>query len=280
MKNAVVTYIFENARPFINDFIDSINTQLNKDFELIIFNDNALNIENCFKRLEIKYSIVNINASNPCAVRNNSIKFLRNIDDLEKIIFQDIDDKMSINRTEVLLSKLNYYSLVCNDLTLFNTEGILSENIWQNKLGKNFKFNYQKIKGQNIVGLGNTAITRNVLNINYHHNDEVYAYDWFLFYQWMKQLEVDSLFTSECQTLYRQYDENSAGITTKITDERINYVFKVKEAQYNSLINLGYLEFIPLYNSLILKRMNKSNYSTFMVLEYPLWWEETELINI
>ncbi|MCC6180937.1 MAG: hypothetical protein IT237_03790, partial [Bacteroidia bacterium] len=239
MKNAVVTYVFEKAKPFINDFIDSINTQFNKDFELIIFNDGALNIESSFKKLKIKYEIINMKASNPCAVRNSSIQFLRSINDLQKIIFQDIDDKMSMNRVEVLLSKLDYYSIVCNDLTLFNAQGILSENIWNTKLGMNFIFNYEEIKQHNILGLGNTAITKNVLNTDFYHNDEVDAYDWFLFYQWMKQLKVNALFTSECQTLYRQHNENSAGISYAITQERINYVCRVITTHYKSLINIG-----------------------------------------
>ncbi len=281
MKISLVLYVYPGIEKYLNDLIRSINNQSNLDFDVIIFNDNANNLNMLFKDLEINFSIFDVTGSIN-QIRFNSLKVLRTIKS-EYIIFQDADDFMAENRIEENLMALRNYDLVVNDLSLVNENSqILEISYWAKRLGTSFEFDKKFLRDKNIVGLGNTSIKKTLLiDPRLSFSSLPLAFDWFLFYQIFELNNLKALFITSTTTYYRQHQDNIAGIK-KLDFSRIKHVLNVKNTHYNALSNIGFdfkkelyqLGQIQVDNFDFLKfNSDKDNFNL-------LWWEETNnLIN-
>lgn len=277
MKSVLVTYIYPEAIKFISDFVQSINTQTGSNFKLVIFNDGIADAEIYFKALQYDFQLVNLDASNAGTVRAMSLEYLAAQSGIDKIVFQDIDDKLSDNRMQVALDALDSFQLVCNDLSIFDDFGA-TPSIWEQRLGDAFNFDAQFISNKNIVGLGNSAVQNSLLRQHFKHSDSVIAYDWFLFYQWMKQASCTGVFTTQCQTLYRQHQSNIGGATNYVSKEKLQQIFKVKNRHYSELIRLGFDDLKTEMAALQNKKEKIENTSFIQSTTSLFWWEATELL--
>jgi glycosyltransferase involved in cell wall biosynthesis len=277
LKDILVTYTYPNAIPYIDDFIQSVNNQVYKNFKVVIFNDGVVDVETYFGALQNDFTVINLSASNVGAVRAKSMEYLAAQSSINKIVFQDIDDKLSDNRIQVALDALDSFQLVCNDLSTFDDFGT-TPSIWEKRLGNTFDFDLQFIADKNIVGLGNTAVHSSLIRQHFKHSDLVIAYDWFLFYQWMKQANCTGVFTAQCQTLYRQHQNNIAGAGNMVSNEKLLHVFNVKNRHYGELIRLGFHELHTEMTALQNKKEQVINTSFIQTTTSPFWWEETELL--
>lgn len=281
MKISLVLYVYPGIEKYFSDLIRSINHQSNKEFDVIIFNDNANNLNVLFKDLEVHYSIFDVTGSIN-QIRFSSLSILRSIKS-EYIIFQDADDFMAKNRIEENLIALRNYDLVVNDLSIVNENSQILENFnWDKRLGNSFEFDENFLKDKNIVGLGNTSIKKTLLiDPRLSFSALPLAFDWFLFYQIFKLHNLKALFISTTTTYYRQHRDNIAGIK-KLDLSRLKHVLDVKNAHYNALSSIGY-DFKKELNQLNQIQVDlidflKSN-SDIENLNL-LWWEETNyLIN-
>lgn len=273
MTSAVVTYIYPQILEFLPNFLKSLENQTTHDFCVYIFNDHADLAGYNLKDYSFSIQEIEVKSETPVDIRYESILYLKNID-AENIIFFDADDLPSSNRVEVLSEKLKQYPMVCNDITLFDSKGVIKENIWSDRVGNNFVFDADFITKWNICGLGNTAIKKNLLNVDYKHNETIKVYDWYMFYQIIKKNNIKVLFTDECLTFYRQHEANIAGIAQHITQERMDYVKKIKLDIYDALLKIGFQEFTTEKNTLENKNLNiaKNHHE-----ENMFWWEETEI---
>lgn len=270
MNNVVVTFIYPNAIPFLEPFIVSLNEQTNKDFSVIIFNDGIQNATSLFENLEINHQIINVSGSIK-EVRQEAFELLKK-SDAETIIFQDSDDFMSNNRVEVCLNYLKNYSLICNDLDLIDTDGnLIKTGYWSDRLSNSFIFDYNFIKKFNIVGLGNTAIRKELLdNEIQFSNDAILALDWFIFYQLLEKSKEKAVFVNACKTIYRQHESNTVGLG-EFSLKRLQHAINVKKAHYKALNNVGYnfnKEIIALEKINLVANTNNN--------PFLFWWEETE----
>ena len=276
MENCLVTYIYPKAECYFEDFIAGIHAQTNKDFSIIIFNDSVEDAIVKFNTLLHPFEIINLNGKTINEIRHGSVRYLIDRNDIKTIIFQDIDDIPSKSRMAVSLELLSRYDMICNDLSAFNEQGFIKENIWSERLNDLFEFDCKFIQSWNIVGLGNTAIRKALLHKSPHFSDQVIAYDWYLFYQIMKKSGCKAIFTNSCQTYYRQHDGNIVGITNPINDQYLEYVHRVKYIHYQELIKHKFNELKGELTKLESQK-NSKRYLDNKILNKPLfWWEEPE----
>ena len=231
---AVIIFIYDSITPFLSKLVENLNNQSCVDFELIIFNDDVNSADKYFKNLRVAYHIENVFGT-PFEIRLHSLRKLRS-SKYDHLIFHDSDDLMSLNSVAIKITYLKRFKLVVSDLSTMNDRGELTQNkIWSKRLRNCFEFDYRFLIDKNIVGLGNTAIRKSVLSIDLiKPHSEPIAGDWFIFYSLIKEKNIHGVFTSECQTLYRQHNENIAGLQNlSITSLRRSIA--VKKSHYQLL---------------------------------------------
>jgi glycosyltransferase involved in cell wall biosynthesis len=261
-KIALVIFIYEKANKYFDDLINSINSQSNTNFEIIIFNDDVQEPNMRFKNLKVPFRVIDIKNKTPTRIRFKGLKILSELN-FDSYIFQDCDDCLSDNRINIVKSLLEKYQLVVNDLDIMNeASDIIDHKIWRNRFRDSQKFTCSDIENYNFVGLGNTSLSRNLLKFAPKLPiEDIVATDWFLFYSILNCSKIEGYFTSECTTLYRQHIDNTIGIAgdkeiQKILSSKINHY---KLIGLDSKINeLDSFEFV-------LPSSNKH--------EYPFWWE-------
>lgn len=276
MKTVLVTYMYPNALKFMDDFKATINAQLFKDFDIYIFNNGVGNATEYVTGFHQNAIIEEIKADKINEVRFKSFDILKQTE-YDFFIFQDIDDGMTTNRIECLVEKLKSNSIVCNDLTITEKGSIRKESIWSERLNNNFIFQRDFIKDKNILGLGNSGVVKSIINKSIKKDEDINIVDWFVFYQWMDN-SVNALFTNECQTLYRQHEDNIAGAPNILDLESVNRAIKVKEQQYKSLTNIGYdLREELTHTKDIKKKIANRSQLNIKLNTTPFWWEETNI---
>lgn len=276
MKTAVVTYIYPNGIQFLPDFLQTLRDQTDQHFELVIFNDAVDNAAGYFENLGRPVSIHPVSGT-PVAIRFQSLPILANAD-FEGFIFQDIDDRMSNNRVAHCKVLLESHSLVCNNLVMMDAAGVTEEKgSWQNRLPDGFEFDYRFIADKNLVGLGNTATRRTMLNQPVLFHADPLAADWFVFYQLLYTSKATAVFTSACYTLYRQHDHNSAGLK-QADHARLQQVLQVCSMHCSGLTQIGY-QLPQAYLDLLVKTENLITqnhyfYNAPVAHQQLFWWEE------
>ncbi len=274
MSIAVVTYLYPQAIAYLPELIQSINSQENATFSLIIFNDGVIDPKQFFFQSKAKPIIYDVKGT-PTEIRIHSLSVLKALS-FDSYVFIDADDQMTPNRVSSVISYLQSNALVVNDLALSNSEGAITTSAtWAARITNGFKFRADYIKKKNIVGFGNTGIRRTILltEINYQN---VIASDWYVFYQLMAKGNLEAIFTTDCQTIYRQHENNVAGIR-EVDSNRVEYVIGVKKAHYQALIKEGY-SLSSEYNELLEfeQKASKKKLNRLPLQRSLFWWEETE----
>jgi len=278
MSLAVVTFFYPNAINYVSGFLNCIQQQTNQNFTLIVFNDGVFDVQNYFSSYKSKITFVDVSGT-PTQVRFHAFEYLKSTF-FEKIIFQDIDDEMTLNRVDVLSKLLKNYSIVSNDLSLVNDTGAMyARSIWRDKIKDLFEFDDEFIKRKNVVGIGNSGIQKEVLNTKIAYSAVPKVADWFMFYQLMHLGKHKATFTTQCQTLYRQHEDNMAGVKS-FNKERLEYVIMVKLSHYQGLKEVGF-EVENEINELNVLRTKIKNISSIHPIKQNLfWWDETNEIQI
>ncbi|NOS93104.1 MAG: hypothetical protein HOP30_14375 [Cyclobacteriaceae bacterium] len=276
MRIAVVTYFYPKAIPFVKQLIEALQHQSFQDFEVIVFNDGVEDVSQYFKLGSIPISFHDMSGSIG-TIRIQSMQVLAKLD-FEGYVFMDADDSMSANRVAVARELLTKYDVVVNDLTLTDATGNIEVPlIWSSRIADGFEFDSFFIHDKNIVGLGNTAIKRSVA-ATFLTDRPVMAPDWYIFYQLLEKRNLIAIFTTRCETWYRQHDGNIAGIRS-LTKERLEQVIKVKQMHYTALEGEGYqvddeLRKVESFS----QRLDKWKEMKVKIDLNPFWWEETNFI--
>ena len=278
-KIAFLTTIFPMKKEYLVDCFNSLNNQTFKDFTLIVVNDGYKNFED-IKTLYPELNIIELQFSDtPVKNREHGINYaLKN--DYDIIVFGDSDDYFESNRIEVCIGKLNIYDIVVNDLTLFSQHGAYSKKYISNRIRNNTEIDLEYVKDKNIFGMSNTAVKTKIIE-NIDFNSELIALDWYIFSILLLRGNK-AIFTSDTETYYRQYENNTIGIG-KISKESILKGISVKEKHYELLKSID-AQYESLYTNIneLKSKIKDTVYLEKLLkqdLKYPLWWEEIKLIE-
>lgn len=281
-ENVLFCVIFEQNVRFIDEFVEALNLQTTKNFEVFFVNDGVnpdflkdkLNLLDCTFKISTVPPLLTI-----AQVREYGIKELLKYP-YRNVIFADTDDLMSGNRIERSVDLLNDSHIVFNDLTLIDVNRfVVKKKIWNDRL-INIKVSKLFLLDKNVLGLGNTAVRANLLH-NLVIPKEIIAVDWFIFSLIIKNFEAK--FIDDVETYYRQYDSNLIGCKQQ-TAERLNHIIKVKKNHYKNSLMQDSFRFLSEI-SLIEKRLENEIFLQDILsilknkeLNY-FWWEELNYIN-
>jgi hypothetical protein len=202
----------------------------------------------------------------------------------ENFIFADSDDRLGNDRVLVCRDYLKSFSIVINDIVPFHDDtSITSEGYWSARLSDRQIITSNDIINYNLLGLGNTAIRRDVLQ-SFVIPDILKAVDWFIFFQWLQS--YPAVFVHDGRVHYRQHSGNTVGAKV-ITPDGLIAISDVKVNHYKALYNdFPYLMKPLLKNEKLSERLKSDNaycadmaaYLNTKQINY-FWWEETEHIH-
>lgn len=213
MKTAFLTTIFPMDKQYLQDFFDSLKNQTDKNFDVIVVNDGYKNFEEIKSAYNQVLNIIELQYSNtPAKNREYGINYC-----IEKkydvLIFGDSDDYFANNRVEKSLEFLKKSDILVNDLSLFGESGIYEEKYLSHRLKNLEVVNFEFIKDKNIFGMTNTAIKlKNITKVSF--DEKIIAVDWYFFKTLLGQ-GLKAIFTNETVSFYRQYDNNTVGLSVE-----------------------------------------------------------------
>lgn len=272
-----MTTVFPGCMMFFDDFMNSLDLQTDKDFDLLIVNDGVENLDNYLKKY-ININFLQIISSNTIVQnRKAGIDSVINLN-YEYLIFGDSDDYFELNRIAVSKECLNYFDIVVNDLSVFDKQnGVYKTKCFSKRLKNNSTIDFDYIKDKNIFGLSNTAVKVSEIT-KLVYSDDMIAFDWCLFSQLLSQ-NKSAVFTNETQTYYRQYSNNTIGLgNNSISSIRKGIEVKKKHYQFMKQLDVSFDRFF-LETKIKEEKIKKDD---IFVKEYKqddlLWWENTNYI--
>ncbi len=269
MRTVFGTVFYNLAFDYLNDFIDSLKQQDDKDFGVLIINDD---IEECrlkevLEQATFEYEIIHYEKKyTPAGLRIMlMVEALRR--DVELLVFGDADDVFSSNRVGTIKNSATNY-----DEFLFFYNNILTikgEDVFP-PLPQRLS-GIEEICDYNFLGMSNTAIRINRLCIDellsYFEGDQP-IFDWYLF----SRMLIDGIkgkYVDNVVTYYRYHDNNLVG--NQDADEQIIHrEIEVKKQHYRSLASRSLL-MERKYNeykdgNVVLTRSQKPHF----------WWDYTK----
>jgi len=229
-----LTTIFPASEMYLDDFFKSLENQTITNFDVLIINDGIKDFEN----YRLKYSSLNLIEikSNGSPAKNRQVGINKALDlNYKYLIFGDSDDYFSENRIEKSLKALRNNDIVINELTLFNQD-FSNKNFFKNNLENDF-LPFKDIFKSNIFGFSNIALRAELLSQPIKFDDKLIAVDWYFITTLLLTGKPKVKFLENVQTFYRQHAENTIGMSTLVTKEKLSLGLKVKEIHYASVIN-------------------------------------------
>lgn len=278
MDTVFFTTIYPTSEKYLDTFFYSLMLQTYKDFDVLVVNDGVDNFQSYIKNY-LGLNIIEFLASgSPSKNREIGINKALKLG-YKYIIFGDCDDYFSDNRVSVCLDKLKDYDIVVNDLTLFNVSDVFNKKYISNRFKDNTEIHFENIKDKNFFGLSNTALNLDVIE-KVDFDVDLVAVDWY-FFTILLLKENRAIFTNECITFYRQYENNTVGINDT-TEEAIKKGVLVKLNHYK-LLQATDLRFRLLYDEMrqLLEKIKNKKYLDNLVkqiIKNPLWWENIKLL--
>ncbi|MFY0631389.1 MAG: glycosyltransferase family 2 protein [Flavobacteriaceae bacterium] len=279
-KVVVFTTVFPNSYKYLDEFLNSLQTQTFLDFDLFIVNDGVEDLSRKIKKYDSLNTIiidVNFTISKNREVGINHIVKLG----YEYVVFIDSDDYVENNRLEVSLKKIKNFDIIVNELSLFDEKSIYNKNYFSKRIENDCRINESFIVDKNIFGLSNTTVKVSLLK-GIEFNKDLKVVDWFLFNVLLSK-GATAIFTNQTKTYYRQYDDNLSSIDKYDKKYLINCI-SVKKDHYKEMspINEKYkqlyrkcqaLESAVLSNNYTFDYKKENEKNLF-------WWEITNYLNI
>jgi len=282
MKIAVLTCVYPSVLRFLPEFFESLKTQSDLQFDLLIGNDGPP---------KFKYDIplgskVCEFSGTPAGIRKQSITWALELG-YEGLIFADADDTFQSNRIFQLKKSLEVNArVVFHDLILYG-KGINSEeSMFGNRFSNGQKISEKDIRFCNVLGLSNTAVrTQGLVEIVEGISDDVTAFDWAFFARLFMTQKIQAEFNGETSTYYRQHSANIAS-PHKLNDDQIIFNVAVKKKHYLALSDLDKwyqdmaARFLDIELMLLQSTSFRDSYLEKIRLNVPpnpLWWEIARL---
>ena len=290
----VIGIVYPGVEAYLNDYFKSLDEQLFKDFDVIIYNDGLdskkASIYPCiYENLNIR--IIDVNGKyTPAQIREYAI--LNAKLEYHYLIFTDADDYISHDRINKSIEYLYKYDFCYNNMYLIDEK---SNNIhdypyFKNKSNPRIVNDFKDLLTRNFCGLSNTAINLMKLDFSsFQIPSDIIAVDWWLFSYLLINGYV-GYYIEDTYTYYRQHSQNTVGASEAIDEKQILKGIDVKLLHYEKL-----LEYIPskydadireeLYSIIGLKsRIKDKDYFNSYIdavnssdKEY-MWWESIRIL--
>lgn len=236
MKTALSTVIYKQAHPYLQDLLTSVDNQSDKDFDLLIINDNYTKEELEEVETQIQSTVHGINihiediSDKHLSIAGTRIEMLKTAKSLgyDNIVLVDADDTISPTR---MASYIKSFEL--------DKDRVFFYNKFVTETGKDvFKTlpdaveDIKPIAQANFLGLSNTGIRLTSLNADFLdslNEGAVAVFDWYLFSRIIMDIGTGA-YVDNASTIYRIYDDNTAGTTRDLNKE-----YDVKTTHYNNL---------------------------------------------
>ncbi len=283
MKQAeavLVTVFYEQARMYIQDFLDSLNKQTCKNFDVLIANDRLNNAEEFSFPAKLNFEFIKTNSSiseNRRCLIKQAIKR-----GYKYIIFSDCDDTFSVERVEVLSQLLKHNEIVVNDLNLIDDElNTIEDGYFSHRFKNSDLIDEKVIQSGNILGMSNTAVCSEILNDapGLITGDSI-AFDWYFWASLMFD-NYKAYFTNDTRTNYRIHDENTAGLPQTLNAENVIKGISVKCQHYELMSEFGpvYANYFTEFLKLKKRVIDNNNLNIYLnnlndnKIDHPMWWE-------
>lgn len=268
-KIAFGTIVHPNSMAYINEFVESINSQINKNFEVLIINDDVdeKELNKQVKKIDLKCNILN-NKDNktPAELRVDLIKESKKRA-YDLLILGDSDDIFDKNRVEKVIAtweKTPNFEFYYNNILLFDGSYVFKKipKITK-KIASLLQYNY--------LGLSNTAI--NLSRISNEFIESLYectsfVFDWYLYSRILCN-GGKGIFVEDAISYYRIYDGNFLGVPN---EKQLTKEYDVKLKHYTLMA-----EYDQSYVYL-LKKIKKIDVTKLIAKkEVSFWWNNIEL---
>ena len=233
MRTAFATVIYKQAKPFLKDFIDSVYSQTDTDFELLLINDNYVkeelgDISDLLKSGPIDYQIIDLREKH-LSIAGTRIEMLKHAKDLgyDLLVLGDADDTFSTDR---VLQCKNAYKTHQDAVFFYNK--LITDKGYDVFDIPDKVTNIKDISQSNFLGMSTSAIRMSALSMDFIDSlkeGDSPVFDWYLF----SRLVLDigqGVSVKDAATIYRIYDSNMVGVTRDVKKE-----YEVKKTHYNNL---------------------------------------------
>ena len=236
MKTVFSTVIYKQAKSFIPDFIKSVDNQSDKDFDLLIINDNFNQEELADIKAQIDGMTHGLNIhvvdlyDKHLSIAGTRIQMIAAAKELgyDLMIIGDVDDTFSPNRVEEIKnackldkSAVFFYNKLVTDSgkEVFSHVSAKVDSIRQISQG-------------NFIGMSTSAIRLELITEDFIlslNEGDCPVFDWYLFSRILLDVGYGIL-VPDTSTIYRIYDNNEVGVTRDIKKE-----LEVKRVHYKNL---------------------------------------------
>ncbi len=244
MKAVLGTVIYKQAEVFLQDLLTSVDNQQDKDFDLLITNDNYTDED--IERLDIKNKCDYYLNLRPlgCTIAQTRIEMIKKAKALgyDLLVVCDADDTFVPTRIGAFKEA---YQLDKSYAFYYN--GLVTED------GKTVLENMPKtvdsarlISQSNFIGMGTTAINLHMLTDDFIatlSEGDCPVFDWYFFTRLLMDIGPGKL-VDNADTIYRIHDSNQVGTTHNVEQE-----YQVKLTHYKNLAK-RYPYFEHLYQDL------------------------------
>ncbi|MDC7278864.1 glycosyltransferase [Butyrivibrio fibrisolvens] len=236
MKTAFATVIYKQAREYLDDFLKSVDEQTDKDFDLLLVNDNYNSneleeIQTILESLTINYKILDI-SQQKLSIAGTRIEMLGCAKDLgyDLVILGDADDTFSVDR----VAKYKKTFEENKDAAFFYNKLIFDNGKDVFKVMPKRIDSIKAISQCNFVGLTSSAINMNSEIITQEFIDSLKesdspVFDWYLFSR-IVLAGGTGIYVEDAASIYRISDNNMVGVSRDVKKE-----YDVKKVHYSNL---------------------------------------------
>jgi len=225
----LIGVVFENVKPYLNKYIESLNNQSTKNFDLLILNDGY---KEDIPDNKINNQIISIlNNQTSAQIRQFGINYaIKN--NYKIIIFTDTDDYYSQNYVESLMLGLENNDFVYSNIVPVDNNDITINNYFS--LPHETK-RYEQIIKYNYIGLGCSAVRSEIIR-GINIPSDIIAVDWHLYTILLLNGFAGKL-VENASVYYRQHYNNTVGGLKPLDRVRLLKGIDIKEKHYRYIYN-------------------------------------------
>lgn len=284
-KTAILTTWYPSVEPYLNKFIASINNQIDKNFSIIILNNDFKNFEKFKNKFDKKIKLIEIFSKTNNIILNRK-KLIESAikNKFDYLVFCDSDDYFSKNKILLTKKKLKNNDIVINQIVI-KKKNKLDETFIKKKVVNLIKKKKFNILNYNVFGLSNTAIKSKYAKTAINKiNKNIKIFDWF-FWILVEPFKKSVMFESKIKTYYNLHNNNQTFTYQKVDHKKYINLLKIRKNNFFYLkkINKVYLKYYldeKKYFKYIENKIKLSGNKIKEILEYnlnykqKLWWEK------